>query len=161
METVKQISVFLENKPGRLANVLSALAQEKVNITAMSVMDSHEHSVLRFVTDDALKTVGVLKGHGIPHAETEVLLVELRNQPGALAHVCELMGGEHINIDYVYCSSGGRNGRVMGVFKVSNTDKAMRVMSDVGGNTAKRRGQRRPVRDLRSYQQRGTAGLTR
>ena len=48
METTKQISVFLENKPGRLANVLSALASEKVNITALTVMDSHEHSVLAF-----------------------------------------------------------------------------------------------------------------
>ena len=52
METAKQVSVFLENKPGRLANVLSALASEKINVTALTVMDSHEHSVLRVVTGD-------------------------------------------------------------------------------------------------------------
>ena len=80
MQTTKQISVFLENKPGRLANVLLALAREKVNITALTVMDSHEHNVLRFVADDLDKTRQVLKELSTPFAETEVLLVELRNQ---------------------------------------------------------------------------------
>src|SRR5437762_7488760 len=108
METTKQVSVFLENKPGRLANVLSALAREKVNITALTVMDSHEHSVLRFVTDHPAKTHEVLRGLGTRHVEADVLLVELRNQPGALAHVCEVLAGEHVNIEYCYCSAGGR-----------------------------------------------------
>ena len=154
METTKQVSVFLENKPGRLANVLSALAREKVNITALTVMDSHEHSVLRVVTNDPPKTVQVIKGLGTPFAEAEVLLVELRNQPGALAHVCEVLAAEHINIEYAYCSSGGRNGRVYGIFKVSHTDKAMRVLGDVGSNSARRRLERRPLRDRRTYQPR-------
>src|SRR5436305_5696150 len=91
VETTRQISVFLENKPGRLANVLLALAREKVNITALTVMDSHEHNVLRFVADDLDQTRGVLKEMSIPFAETEVVLVELRNQPGELAHVCEVL----------------------------------------------------------------------
>src|SRR6516225_4742914 len=112
VQTTKQITVFLENKPGRLANVLSALAREKVNITAMSVMDKHEHSVLRVVTDDPAATVRLVQGLNMPCTETDVLAVELRNQPGALAHVCELLAAEHINVDYAYCSSGGRNGRV-------------------------------------------------
>src|ERR1700732_515172 len=98
METAKQVSVFLENKPGRLARVLSALAREKVNITALTVMDSHEHSVLRFVSNDMAKSTQVLKDLGTPHAETDVLTVELRNQPGALAHICEVLAGDHINI---------------------------------------------------------------
>ena len=151
MKTSKQISVFLENKPGRLANVLSALAREKVNITALTVMDSHEHSVLRIVADDPPKTAGVIKMLGTPYAETEVLLVELRNQPGALAHVCEVLAGEHVNIEYAYCSSGGRNGRVYGIFRVSNTDKAMRALSDAGSNSARKRLERRPLRDKRAY----------
>jgi hypothetical protein len=152
MESAKQVSVFLENKPGRLANVLGALAQAKVNITAMTVMDSHEHSVLRIVTTDAAHTVQVLRAHGIPHAESDVLLVELRHQVGALAHVCELFGSGHVNIDYCYCSSGGRNGKTLGVFKVSNNEKAMRLL---GGNAiggSRRRLESRPLRDRRMYQ---------
>jgi hypothetical protein len=151
METSKQVSVFLENKPGRLANVLSALAREKVNITALSVMDSHEHSVLRLVADDTTKTVRVLNALNMPHAETDVVLVELRNQPGALARVCEQLAGEHINIDYCYCSSGGRNGRVVGIFKVSNTEKAARALGETSANGPKRRGKARPPRARRAY----------
>jgi hypothetical protein len=154
--TTKQITVFLENKPGRLANVLSSLAREKVNLTALSVMDRHEHNVLRIVPDDAAQAAKVLQAHNIPFTESEVLLVELRNQPGALAHVCETLAGEHIGIDYAYCSSGGRNGRVFGIFKVSNTDKATRVLGESANNVGRRRVEGRPVRDQRTYQAPGT-----
>jgi hypothetical protein len=147
METGKQVSVFLENKPGRLANVLSALAREKVNVIALTVMDSKEHSVLRMVTEDLPRTAQVLRSLGTPFTETEVLLVELRHQTGALAHVCELLGQEHINIDYCYVSSGGRNGKVFGIFKVSNTEKAIRLIC---GSNNKRRLDR-PLRDQRRY----------
>jgi hypothetical protein len=150
--TTKQITVFLENKPGRLANVLSELARQKVNVTALSVMDRHEHGVLRLVADDAAKAAEVLQGINTPYTEAEVLLVELRNQPGALAHVCEVLAAEHIQIDYAYCSSGGRNGKVFGIFKVSNAEKAARVLGESPNNSQKRRLERRPLRDLRTYQ---------
>jgi len=154
--TSKQISVFLENKPGRLANVLLTLARERVNITALTVMDSHEHSVLRFVADDLDKTRKTLKDMGTPFAETEVLLVELRNQPGELAHVCELLGAEHVNIEYAYCSSGGRNGKTLGIFRVSNALKAMRVIGESPNNSVRRRLQQRPLRSRQSYQPPGS-----
>jgi hypothetical protein len=156
METTKQVSVFLENKPGRLANVLSALAREKVNITALTVMDSHEHSVLRVVTNDLARTLQVLNGLGARHAESDVLVVELRNQPGALAHVCELLGAEHINIEYAYCSAGGRNGKTFGIFKVSNTDKAMKVLAGPLDVNGRRRTQQRPLRHKTRYSKPGT-----
>jgi hypothetical protein len=150
MVTTRQISVFLENKPGRLANVLRAIEKQKINITGMTVMDSHEHSVLRLVTEDAAKTTQVLKELGTNWTETDVLLVELRNQIGALARLCEQLAGEHINIDYCYCSAGGRNGRTYGIFKVSNIEKALRLVS--GGSNHKRKVEKRPPRDRRSYQ---------
>lgn len=151
MERTKQVSVFLENKPGRLAHVLTALAREKVNITALTVMDSHEHNVLRFVAEDPVQVVRILKGLGIAYAETEVLLVEMRNQPGALAHVCAVLGAEHVNIEYAYCSAGGRNGRTLGVFRLSNMEKATRVLTESPNNTARRRVEGRPLRDRRTY----------
>lgn len=153
VQTVKQVSVSFESKPGRLANVLLALAREKVNISALTVMDSHEHSVLRFIANDLPKTIQVLKELNTPHQETEVLVVELRNQPGELAHVCEQLAAAHISIDYAYCSAGGRNGRTIGVFKVSNVEKAMRILGGgEGGNRANhRRLEKRPPRDRRTY----------
>jgi hypothetical protein len=151
VETAKQITVFLENKPGRLANILSELARQKVNITALSVMDRHEHSVLRMVTDDSPKTLRTIQSLGTPCTEADVLLVELRNHPGALAHVCETLAAEHIHIDYAYCSSGGRNGKVLGIFKVSNAEKAMRVLGSAPNNTDRRRLERRPMLDRKTY----------
>ena len=151
METAKQISVFLENKPGRLAHVLSVLAQEKVNITAMTVMDSHEHSALRMVTTDPAKTVQVLRGMGMRFAEADVLCVELRHQIGALANVCNLLGTAHINIEYCYCSAGGKNGKTIGVFKVSNTDKAARMLNGPISVATRRRLEGRAMRDRRTY----------
>ena len=145
METAKQISVFLENKPGRMANVLSALAQEKINLVALTIMDSHEHSVLRLVSDNVEKTRQVIKSANFPYTETDVIVIELRNQPGALAHVCEQLAGEHIAIEYAYCSSGGRNGKTVGIFKVSNTDKALRVLSVATNHAPRRRMGRRPI----------------
>ncbi len=148
METTKQVSVFLENKPGRLAHVLSALAREKVNITALTVTEN----VLRFVANDVPRTIQVLNGLGTRHSETEVLVVELRNQPGALAHICEVLAAEHIQIDHCYCSAGAaRNGKTLGVFKVSNSDKAMRVLGGPPNNVGRRRAEPRPPRDRRSY----------
>jgi hypothetical protein len=154
MATSKQISVFLENKPGRLANVLLGLAREKVNIAAMSVMDGRDRRVLRFVAEDAPLCRKALKTLGIAFEEADVMIVELRNQPGALAHICEILGTEHINIDYAYCSAGGRNGKTVGIFKVSNPEKAMRLVGEAPSNSFRRRQLLRPQRDLRSYQSR-------
>jgi hypothetical protein len=145
VQTTKQISVFLENKPGRMAKVLSTLAREKVNLIAMTVMDSHEHSVLRLVAEDLQRARQVIKAQGDRFAETDVVLIELRNQVGALAHVCEVLAGEHINVDYAYCSAGGKNGRTLGIFKVSNTERALRVLSSPSNHAPRRRMGRRPI----------------
>ena len=138
VETGKQLSVYLENKPGRLAHVTSGLAKEKVNITAATVADSRERSVLRFVTDDQKRSRDVLKGMSVPFEEQEVVLVEMRNQPGALAQVCEQLAEQHINIDYAYCSAGGKNGKTIGIFKVSNTGKALKMLAETPAAKARR-----------------------
>lgn len=147
MQTRKQITVFLENKPGRLAQVLSELARNKINIVALSVMDRSEAGVLRLVTEDEAQTARVIQALNAPFAESEVLAVELKNQPGALAHLCETLAGEHISIDYAYCSSGGRNGKVFGIFKVSNLEKAQRLLAA----SNHKRPEKRVVRDQRIY----------
>src|SRR5437868_4880106 len=134
METTKQVSVFLENRSGKLANVLLALAREKVNVVALTIMDSSEHSVLCLVTSDTPRTIQILDSLNASHTESEVLMVELRNQPGALAHVCEQLAGAHINIEYAYVSSGGKNGKVFGIFKVSNVQKATQLLSSAALN---------------------------
>jgi hypothetical protein len=148
MPTRKQVTVFLENKPGRLAQVLSTLAHARINIVALSVMDRHEHGVLRLVTEDEAETTKALQAMNAHFTESEVLAVELKNQPGALANVCSRLAEERINIEYAYCSSGGRNGKVFGIFKVSNIEKAQRIVTET---TNHRRLEKPMLRDQRSY----------
>ena len=149
MQTRKQVTVFLENKPGRLAQVLSALADGKINLVALSVMDRHEHGVLRFVSEDEAATAKLLQTINAHFTESDVLAVELKNQPGALAHVCERLAEEHVSIEYAYCSSGGRNGKVFGIFKVSNLEKAQRILSE--GSKSQRKLEKPALRDQRTY----------
>ena len=130
MQVAKQVTAFLENKPGRLANICSALGREKINIQALTVMDSKEHSVLRLVTDDIAKTKSVLAALGTPFQEAEVVIVEMDNRPGSLAKVCERLAEQHVNIDYAYCSAAVKNGRAMGIFKVSNVQKASHALTN-------------------------------
>ena len=141
MEIAKQFTAFLENKPGRLGQICSALGREKVNIQGLTVMDSKEHSVLRIVTDDIAKTKSVLAALGTPFQETEVIVVELDNRPGGLARICEKLAKEHINIDYAYCSAGPRNGRTIGIFKVANVSRAQQALTN-GGNLPSRQRQK-------------------
>jgi hypothetical protein len=137
-ETTKQISVWLENKPGRLATVCTALYKDRINIAAVTVAESKDRSVLRMVTDNLAETRKILKALNFPYEENDVVIVELRNQPGALAQVCEQLAKEHINIEYAYCSAGGRNGKTVGIFKVSNAPKTLKVLAETPATRAKR-----------------------
>ena len=125
-----QFSVFLVNKPGVLAQVTKAIADAKLNMTAMTLVDSQEHGVLRVVTDDAAATRQVLGRLNLPMTETEVLCLELSNRPGALADVATLLGQNHVNINYAYCTSGAPGGRTTGIFKVADVKKAMHVLKE-------------------------------
>src|SRR4051794_29777589 len=102
MQFVHEVTARLENKPGRLAKICSALAHEKIDIQALAVMDPAERSVLRFVTDKLDATRKVLTSLGTEFEQREVLAVELESRPGALAKVLERLAEEHINIEYAY-----------------------------------------------------------
>jgi len=128
MHVEKQFSIFLINKPGVLAQVLDALAKAKVNIVAMTMMDSVEHGVLRLVTANYPKTQDVLKHLNLQISEAEVLCVNLPNKPGALAGVASLLSAAHININYCYYTSGATGGRTTGVLRVADLKKAIKIL---------------------------------
>lgn len=130
VQTSMQFSVFLVNKPGVLAQVTKALAAAKVNVVALTLVDSQEHGVLRLVAEDPASTRSVLAKLNLPMTETEVLCLELSNRPGALADVATLLGREHVNINYAYVSSGAPGGRTTGIFKVSDPKKATHLLKD-------------------------------
>ncbi len=128
MNVATQFSIFMVNKPGVLAQVLGEFAQAKINIIAMTMMDSVEHGVMRIIFETPKKAREVLLKLNMPCNETEVLCVELDNKPGALAAVAEKLAKSHINIAYAYCTAGARGGRTTGVLKVADVKKAMRLL---------------------------------
>jgi len=118
------------NKPGVLALVLTEFASAKVNITAITMMDSAEHGVMRVVFEEPQKAREVLDGLNMPYNETDVLCVNLANKSGALATVAEKLAKGHINISYAYCTAGARGGRTTGVLKVSDVKKAIKLLQN-------------------------------
>lgn len=128
MYTGTQFSVFLVDKPGVLVQVTDKLAQAKVNIAALTLMDSVEHGVFRIVCDDADRARAALRSLNIPMTETEVLMVELPNRPGAMADLCAKLGADHISIKYAYLTAGAPGGRTLGIFKVSDLKKALKIV---------------------------------
>ena len=128
MYIAPQFSIFMVNKPGVLAQVLGRFAQAKINIIAMTMMDSVEHGVMRVVFAKPEEAKEVLSHLNMPYNETEVLCVNLTNQSGALAVVAERLAKNHINISYAYCTAGAKGGRTTGVLKVADVKRAMKVL---------------------------------
>ena len=128
MTVLTQFSVFLANRPGMLGQVCRALAEAKVNILAMTMTDAKEHGVMRLVCKTAAKPKSALQKMNAGFAETEVLVVEMPNKPGAAADVCETLSAAKVQISYMYCSAGGQ-GKAIGIFKVGNMEKAKKVLT--------------------------------
>lgn len=130
MHIAPQFSVFMVNKPGVLALALSEFAKAKINITAITMMDSAEHGVMRVVFDNADKARDILSKLNMAYNQTDVLCVDLANKAGELAVVAEKLSKGHINISYAYCTAGGKGGRTTGVLKVSDVKKAMKLLQN-------------------------------
>lgn len=141
MYVTTQFSIFMVNKPGVLAQVLGEFARAKINVIAITMMDSVEHGVMRIVFESPEKAKDVLSKLNMPHNETEVLCVNLANKSGALAAVAEKLAKNHINISYAYCTAGAKGGRTTGVLKVADVKKAMRILQQ----DRKRDSKSRPV----------------
>lgn len=139
LQAVTQFSVFLINKPGILSRVCGELADKKINVVALTLMDSVEHGVFRLVAEDTARTREVLKSLNVPTTETEVLAAEMPNRPGAMADLCARLNSEHISIKYAYVTSGAVGGRTTGIFKVDNIQKALKVAAPRKSNRKEKR----------------------
>lgn len=124
-----QFSIFLVNKPGVLATVIGALGKAHINVLALTLTDYLEHGVLRLVADNDARAREVLGKAHDNWTETEVLTLELANQPGAFAGVAQTLANEHVNISYAYCTGGAPGGHTTAVFKVADMKKAMKVLA--------------------------------
>jgi hypothetical protein len=130
MKTVKQLALFLENKPGTLASVCKALGKEKISIHALSVSDAVDHSVVRMVVDQPTKALHLLGHHGVLVVERPVLMLSGRNQTGEMAQIARKLARNKINIEYAYTATppGAEEG-VM-ILRVDDQKKAAKVLKD-------------------------------
>ena len=126
---VRQISVSLENVPGKFLEVSERLGAEGINIRAISVADTSDISTVRFVPDDPEKTTNVLRSHGYSVRETDVIAVEVPDHPGGLQAVLKPLKGANINVLYLYPYLGrGESGQPVIIVGVDKTEEAIKVL---------------------------------
>jgi hypothetical protein len=128
MKTVKQLALFLENKPGSLSKVCHALAAAKINLFAISVSDGVDHAVVRIVVNDPNKALHLLGDHGVLVIERDVLMIEGRNKPGELAEITAKLAKHKINIEYAYSATPINAATGVMILRVDNPKKAARIL---------------------------------
>ncbi|MEN6350653.1 MAG: ACT domain-containing protein [Syntrophomonas sp.] len=128
----KQISVFLENKAGRLSNVTRVLGEAGINIRALSIADTSDFGILRLIVNDPAKAYQILKEASFTVSETEVIAVQVPDSPGGLATVLEQMTAENLNIEYLYAFLGTTHNDALVIFKVEDIDKARSLFKEKG-----------------------------
>lgn len=120
---VKQISVFLENKKGRLAEVTNIIAKAKINIKALSLAETTDFGIVRIIVDSPDKCLMVLKNKGFVVQETDVIAIEVRDKPGGLNDVLKLLNKYDINIEYIYATIERRSDKAVVIFKIPENMK--------------------------------------
>jgi len=129
---IKQISIFLENKAGRLAAVTKTLGQANINIRALSIADTTEFGILRLIVDRPDDAYQVLKDAGYSVTETDVLAIEVPDVPGGLAQVLEVMGKAEINVEYLYGFLARATDDAIIIFRVESPEAASILLSQHG-----------------------------
>ena len=125
---VKQLSLFLENKPGALSRPVKLLARARLNILTLSIADTQQFGILRLIVRDWRKAKSVLEQAGCVVNLTDVVALEVADRPGGLAELLELIEREGVNIEYMYAFTFGRNGKAVMVFRFDDPDKALELL---------------------------------
>ncbi len=124
--TLKQLSIFLENKSGRLTEVLETLGKEDINVIALSIADTSEYGILRLIVSDPEKAYRLLKEQGLSVNLTEVLSVKTSTEAGSFARVLRILSDENISIEYMYAFSV--EGKAILVMRTENKEKAVEAI---------------------------------
>jgi hypothetical protein len=132
MSEIKQISLFVENKPGRMAKVSKALSDAEVNIRAMTIAEAGDFGVIRMVVDNSEKGYKVLHDAGFTVSMTDVLAVEMKDAPGGLYEIVNTLGINNINMDYAYAFVTAKAERALLILRVDNIAAARRVLGEKG-----------------------------
>lgn len=134
---VKQLSVFLENKTGRLAKVTEILGNNQINIRALSIADTADFGILRLIVNRPDEAAKVLKEDGFTVTVTDVLAVEIDDRPGGLAGILKILDTSKINIEYLYAFLDKAPQDALVVFRVEQVEAAIKVLQDNNINVVK------------------------
>ena len=126
----EQISVFLENKAGRLAEVTGILSEANVNIRALALADTSDFGVLRLIVDDNIRAVDALKNRGFTVGRTDVVAVEVEDRPGGLHRLLDMLNKAGINVEYMYAFVQHSGENAVMIFRFDNIDEAVKVLEE-------------------------------
>ena len=130
--SVKQISVFLENKPGTLAEMTRVLADSDIDMRAFSLAETSEFGIARIIVDDVYKTVTVLKEAGCVYSLSNVLAVAVPDVPGGLHRVLRMLADGGVNVEYMYAFLSRNSADAYMIFKVADEARAAAVLTAQG-----------------------------
>jgi hypothetical protein len=125
---IQQLSVFLENKSGRLTEVAETLKRRNINISALSMADTSEYGILRLIVSDPSSAVAMLKELGFSVGLTEVLCLSMPNQPGSLSLALRIMSEAGLSVEYLYAFS--MNDRALAIIRTDRIGDAIKVLTD-------------------------------
>ncbi len=129
---IKQLSIFVENKPGRLEAIVDALGKNGVNIRALSIADTTDFGILRVIVDDNEKAKKVLSEIGVISKSTEVFAVQMDDCAGGLHSVVKLLADGNVSIEYMYAFLGREEGKAYMVLKADDEKKAHDILACAG-----------------------------
>ncbi len=130
--TIPQISVFLENKAGQLADITGILSENQVNMRAINIAETADYGVLRLIVDDASKASSILLEQGFILTMTPVVGVAVPDTPGGLSKVLGVISTEGIDVEYMYSVFGQKDGQACMIFRVADTDGLAAVLTKNG-----------------------------
>ncbi|MBT3381532.1 MAG: ACT domain-containing protein [Lentisphaerae bacterium] len=130
----KQLSIFLENRAGRLGTVTKALGEAGVNILALSLADTSDFGILRLIVNDVAKAEGVLKKCNFVCMVNDVTAVEVEDKPGGLARILNLLVDKGVNVEYMYAFSEAETGRAALIFRFDDPGSAVEHLNEAGIN---------------------------
>ncbi|NLF15881.1 MAG: amino acid-binding protein [Lentisphaerae bacterium] len=129
---IKQISVFLENKEGRLAHVTGVLSQAGINILALSLADTSDFGILRLIVDRPRAAFAILREQNIVNTLHEVIAVEVDNQPGGLHRILKALDGSGVNVEYMYAFAEPRSQKAALIFRFDDPARAVKALERGG-----------------------------
>ncbi|MHB8708434.1 MAG: ACT domain-containing protein [Desulfuromonadales bacterium] len=129
---VEQISIFIENKSGRLAEVTRVLGSKGINIRALSLADTSDFGILRLIVDQTDQAKSALKECGFTVSKTEVVAVEVPDQPGGLSGILDVLDKSSVNVEYMYAFVERCGGNAVIIFRFDDPAAAIQVLTDNG-----------------------------